>query len=268
MEYNGPGRSTADYLMRELEYPNLYRPMATDRVKSAMLPYMHWYTTSKTKPLLKAKMNETLLEDGIIIRSQYLLDELRGCEVDGESFEAGGDNHDDAAMAACIALYCLRQTMPELRIQATSGDGHNQTPDRGARPTGGSVVYGLYDSMFRLRSQTLDLSKAQDFVAKNPGYQIKPIQVSKANTAFSVVHHGDGIENELYRQQGVDSWSITPSLVGEYAAATGRMTQHGQMPQRPAGVPLPGAQLGAEAPASDEQFWGEMSGGLGPTSEL
>lgn len=267
VEYNGPGRATADYLMTQIEYPNLYRPRNTDRVKGQFAAYMHWQTTVKTKPLLKAKMNETLLEDGIVIRSQYLLDELRGCEAENESF-AALDGHDDAAMACVICLYCLRQTMPELRVQASSGDPINQSPTRGARVTGGSVVYGIYDSMFRLRSQTRELAKAQDFVAKNPGYSIKTIQVSKANTAYSEVHHGTGLANELYRQEGVDSWSISPSLVTEYAAATGRLTQNGIMPSRPGAVPLSNPQLGARVDGGDAEFWGELSGNLGGGSEL
>jgi hypothetical protein len=201
-----------------------------------------------------------------VIRSQYLLDELRRCVKDGVTF-AGLGGHDDAAIAACIALYCLRQTMPELRVQATSGDAQNQSPTRGARPTGGSVVYGIYDAMFRLRTQTPDLSKAQDFVAKNPGYQIKPIQVSKANTAYSPIFHERGLESELYRE-GVSPFEITPNLVTAYADATGRLTQHGQLPGRPGAVDVGGRQMGANAGSPDGEFWSEMSGELGTNSEL
>lgn len=266
VEYAREGMTTANALMNDLEYPNIYRPRNDDRLKGQFAAYMHWQTTSKTKPGLLVRMNETLLEDQIVIRSQYLLDELRRCVKDGVTF-AGLGGHDDSAVAMCISLFCLRQTMPELRVQATSGDAQNQTPTRGARPTGGSVVYGIYDPMFRLRTQTPDLAKAQDFIAKNPGYAIKPIQVSKANTAFSVIHHGDGIENELYRQHGVDPWQITPGMVSQYAEATGRSINHGII-QRPGAVPLAGSQLGADAPPSDDQLWGELAGGLGPTSEL
>jgi len=266
VEYAREGMTTANSLMNDLEYPNLYRPRHADRPGKQMANYLHWQTTSKTKPGLLVRMNETLLEDMIIVHSQYLLDELRRCVKDGVTF-AGLGGHDDAAVAGCIALYCLRETMPELRVQATSGDPQNTMPDRGARPSGGSLVYGIYDVFFRLRGQTRDLAKAQDFVAKNPGYQIKPIQVSKANTAFSVVHHGTGIENELYRQEGVDSWSITPNLVTQYQEATGRLSQHGMI-ARPGAVPVNGSNLGASVEGGDAEFWSELSGGLSSQSEL
>lgn len=266
VEYAREGMTTANSLMNDLEYPNLYRPRHADRPGKQLANYLHWQTTSKTKPGLLVRMNETLLEDAIVIHSQYLLDELRRCVKDGITFSGLG-GHDDAAVSACIALYCLRETMPELRVQATSGDPGNQAPTRDARLTGGSVVYGIYDNFFRLRTQTRDLVKAQEFVAKNPGYAIKTIIVSKANTAYSPIYHGNGIENELYRQQGVLSSDITPNLVAAYAEATGRLTQNGIMP-RPAGVGVPGAQLGARADAGDVEFWGELSGGLSGQSEL
>jgi hypothetical protein len=266
VEYKGEGMTTANELMNVLEYPNIYRPRNDDRLKGQFAAYMHWQTTSKTKPLLLVRMNETLLEDQIIIRSQYLLDELRRCVKDGITFSGLG-GHDDAAVAACIALYCLRQTMPELRVQATSGDAQNQTPDRGARVTGGAVIYGLYDQLFRLRGQTPDLSKAQAFVEKNPGYQIKTIIVSKANTAYSPIHHGTGIESELYKQHGMNPWDITPQMVTTLAEATGRLTQNGLIP-RPGGVAVPGSQLGARVEGGDADYWSELGGTLGGQTEL
>jgi hypothetical protein len=266
VEYAREGMTTANELMNVLEYPNIYRPRNDDRLKGQFAAYMHWQTTSKTKPGLLVRMNETLLEDQIIIRSQYLLDELRRCVKDGITFSGLG-GHDDAAVAACIALYCLRQTMPEMRVQATSGDAQNQTPDRGARLTGGACVYGIYDSLYRLRSQTPDLLKAQAFVEKNPGYMIKKIMVSKANTAYSPIHHGTGLENEMYKQHGVNPWDISPALVTQFAEATGRLTQNGLMP-RPGGVPVPGSQLGARVDGGDAEYWSELGGQLGSGTEL
>lgn len=266
VEYNGPGRATGDYLLTQIEYPNLYRPRQTDRIRGNIKPYFHWETTGKTKPLLKSRMNETLLENGIIIRSEYVLGELRGCAAVGESFEAAdSDSHDDAAMAMTICLYCLRQTMPELRVPAGVGDtsdAQNHTPERGARASAGACVYGIYDEFFRLRAQTQDLSKAQKVVEEHPRWGVKKIPISKANTAWSPIYNGRGIENELYRQEGMDPTQITPGLVTQYAAATGRLVQNGIIPiQRPGseGVVLPNPQLGANPPA-DGEFWGDLGG--------
>ena len=243
IEYNGPGTATADYLMNQLEYPNLYTPRNTDRVKNPFKPFLHWQTTSKTKPLLRAKMNETLLENGIIIQSEYTLAELRACEVEGESF-AALEGHDDAAISICIGLYCLRQTMLELRRPATDGDKTAGSPAvRHLHPPVGAVIYGVYDQLFRLRAQKRTLREAEEIVEKNPGFQIKPIMVSKANTAFSVIHHGQGIERELY-QAGMVDRDITPELVSQYGIATGR-------------------NYGAASPGADESLWDSSLGDLG-----
>lgn len=245
VEYAVEGMTTAHELMNALEYPNIYRPRNRDRIGKQLASFMHWQTNSKTKPLIRSKMSETLLEDQIVIRSEYALAELRKCVNNGinaTSF-SGLDSHDDAALSICVALFCLRETMPELRQQANYGDGSNQSPTVGARVSGGAaVVYGIYDLFFRLRGQTRDLARAQEFIASNPGYAIKPIQVSKANTAYSIVHHGGGIERELLAG-GVDSWDITPAVVSAYREATGRgsLTGYQMQPGQPAFRQPPGA---------------------------
>lgn len=221
VEYAREGMTTANELV-ELEYPNLYRPRHRDRIGSQLAAYLHWQTTGKTKPLIKAQMSETLLENGVVIRSQYAIDELAACVKDGSSFCAPSGGHDDSSMALTIALFCLRETMPELHASAESAaDGGNTAPSRGARASGGAVVYGIYDQFFRLRTQTSDLAKAEEFCQKNPGWQIKPIKVSKANTSYSVIHQGGGVEQEMLRG-GFDSWDITPGVIGQYRESTGR----------------------------------------------
>lgn len=223
VEYAQEGMTTANYLMNELEYPNLYRPRNRDRMGKQLASYMHWQTTGKTKPLIMGKMSETLLEDGIIIRSIYLLNELRKAGKEGSAF-AGVGAHDDAAMAACITLFCLRETLPELRTHAHLMEAGNTTPTASARAGAGAMVFGVYDQFRRLVGQTRNLAIAESFVRQNTGYALKPIVVSKANTAYSVVHHGGGIETEMM-QQGMDSWEITPSTVSAYRENTGRMEQ-------------------------------------------
>jgi hypothetical protein len=128
-------------------------------------------------------------------------------------------------------------------------------------------VYGLYDEMFRMRGQTPDLLKAQAFVEKNPGYKIKKIMVSKANTSWSEIHNGNGLANELYKQHGMNPWDITPQMVTQFAEATGRLTQNGLMP-RPGGVAVPGSQLGARVDGGDAEYWSELGGNLSGGTEL
>jgi len=266
VEYNGPGRSTADHLMNQLEYPNLYIPRHTDRFKGQFAAYMHWQTTPKTKPLLRNKMNETLLEDGILIQSEYLLNQLRACEAEGESFSAMEGN-DDAAVSMTICLYCLRQTAPDLRrpvgqSASTSTSSTSATAlVKALHPPLGAVIYGVYDPLYRLRHQKRSLQEAEDIVKANPGWQIRPICVSKANTAFSVIHHGRGLEHELYAG-GMADREITPQIVTQYAAATGRLD----------GM-FRGQGWGAASPGADAAQWdsnlGDLGGGeLGEWSEM
>ena len=254
VEYNGPGRSTADHLMIQLEYPRIYLPRRTDHFKAQIASYAHFQTTPKTKPLLKNKMNETLLEDGILIQSEYVLNELRACESEGESFSAL-EGHDDAALSLCIALYCLRQTAPDLRRPAGSSTAASTSVAavRALHPPVGAVIYGVYDPLYRLRHQERSLQAAEDLVKANPDWIIRPIRVSKANTAFSVIHHGRGIENELYRG-GMQDREINPAIVTQFASATGRL--EGMFNRASAGY-------GAASPGADAAQWDSALGDLG-----
>ena len=217
VEYAKEGMLVANYLTSDLEYPNVYRPRSRDRVGKQLLSYLHWQTTGKTKPLLVTTMNESLIERTIVIRSEYLLNEMYKFSRDGQGWSGLG-SHDDAVMSTMIGLFCLRETMPELRSPSMRDDAGNQSPTNSARPSAGAVIYGIYDQFFRLRTQTRDLSKAGELIAQNKGWQIKPIMVTKANTAYSLVHHSSGPENDLYRQ-GVDSRDILPGMVHLYRSA-------------------------------------------------
>ncbi len=218
VEYQSEGMQTANYLQNDLEYPKLYRPSHRDKVGKQLAAFMHWQTTSKTKPLIVSTMTEALLDNTVIIRSRYLLAEMRKFSRDGLGWSGLG-SHDDSVMSSMIGLFCLRETMPELHRLVQAEDGANQVGGRGARPNAGSAVYGLYDEWFRMRGQTPDLSIAQKLVEQHPNWQIKPVPVTKANTAYSIIHHGKGVEAELYREHGLDSKDILPGLVGLYRGA-------------------------------------------------
>jgi hypothetical protein len=210
VEYAKEGLLAANYLMNDLEYPNLYRPRALDRVGKQLANYMHWQTTNKSKTYIVTTTNEALLENSVIIRSEYLLNEMYKFSRDGQGYSGLGSK-DDAVMSWCIGLYCLRQTMPELRSPAMAADAANRSPTSSARASAGAIVYGLYDQWFRLRTQTQDLAKAMEIMNANPGWKIKNIPVTKANTAHSIIHHETGPANDLYRS-GVDSRDITPAM--------------------------------------------------------
>lgn len=228
VEYQAEGMTTANYLFNELEYPNLYRPRNRDRVGKQLLAYMHWQTTGKTKPLIAAKAVESLLDGTVVIRSSELMSQLYKLTAykfdrmgNALSFEAEiGD--DDLALSWMITLFCLRETMTELRMptgeQSAAAMAQSNVPQRSARtyePGRGPIVYGIYDPFFRQMDQTRNLQQAEAAVKDRPGWSIRPVIVSKANTAYSVIHHGSGAEHDLLRQ-GADSWEITPAAVAAY----------------------------------------------------
>lgn len=260
IEYAREGMSCANAFANDLQYPKIYIPRHADRTGNQMTRFLHWQTTPKTKPYLLVRMNESLLEDSVIIRSQYLLDELRRCVKDGMSF-AGLGGKDDAAVAGCIAHYCMRETMPELRATMTASSGAQTTkvPTRALHPPLGSKIFGVYDEVYRLRASPRSLAEAEDYIQGSPEkkipphslWSIRPLTVSKVNTAWSSIHHGRGIENELYLG-GMADREITPAIVTQFAAATGRLE----------GM-FNSAGFGAASPGADAAQWDSTLGDLG-----
>lgn len=222
VEYQGDGRSTGDALKETLDYPNLYRPRKHDRVDGvAMFNYFHFQTNTHTKPKMVVTMVEALLEGSVKINSQLLIDEMRKFGVTSmpsATYTAYGGlaGHDDAAMAALIGLLCLREVMPEFRDR--TGDPSGNSPSRSARSVQGGCVYAVHDEWTRMRTQTRDLAAAEDLCRVNSGWMIKPIQVSRANTAYSVIHHARGAEHSMYRE-GVDSKEILPAAIFAWKGA-------------------------------------------------
>jgi hypothetical protein len=121
-------------------------------------------------------------------------------------------------MSGMIGLFCLRETLSDLRSASYADDATRGSLSHGARPSGGSIIYGVFDEWTRMRAQNRDLRQAQALVKANPGWQIREIIVSRANTAYSLIHHGRGIENEMYRQ-GVDQKEILPGAIQRWKGA-------------------------------------------------
>lgn len=220
IEFNNTGQLSCNYLANQLEYPNIYRPRSEDRIGKQLANYLHWQTTSKSKSLIGGTMIETLLENGLKLQSEYTLSEMYKLVKDGVNFSGLGA-HDDGILALMIALFCLRQTMPELRSPAAAADSNQQAPTRSARASSspGALTYGLFDEFMRMRGQGQNLERVTEIQQQHPGWIIKPIPISKVNTAFSLVHYGTGVENDLYKREGMDSWDITPGVVDAWRGA-------------------------------------------------
>ena len=209
-EYMKDGITTGNEL-RDLDYPNLYRPQWKDKITNQASNYLHFVTNSKTRDEIIGCMNEALLDHTVILRDADLLDEM----IDFASMEDGGrsegqGNHDDGPMTAMIGLYCMRETTKHLKTSASTEK---------TRDTGELHVYGVYDNIMRQRGQYNTQAEADKMIKDKAGWQVKPILVCNANTLFSPIFDAMGAERDLHLRHGVHSTEITPDLVWAYKSA-------------------------------------------------
>lgn len=210
VEYMKDGITTGNEL-RDLDYPNLYRPQYKDKITNQATNYLHWLTNSKTRDEIIGCMNEALLDRTVVIRDADMLDEMidfAALETDGRS--EGQGNNDDSVMSGMIGLYCLRETTKHLKISASTEKVRN---------TGELHVYGVYDNIMRQRGQYNTAAEAQKMVDGKPGWQVKPILVCNANTLFSPIFDSMGVERDLHLRHGLHSTEITPDVIWAYKSA-------------------------------------------------
>jgi len=211
VEYMKDGITTGNEL-RDMDYPNLYRPQFKDRLTHQASNYLHWLTNSKTRDEIIGCMNEALLDRTVIMRDADLLDEC----IDFAAMDTGGrsegqGNNDDGVMTAMIGLYCLRETTKHLKTSAAT---------EAQRDTGELHVYGVYDNLMRQRGQHNTQAEADAMVKGKPGWRVVPILVCNANTLFSPIFDAMGPESELYSKHGMHSTQILPDVVYAFRNAT------------------------------------------------
>jgi hypothetical protein len=208
-EYAKDGITTGNEL-RDLDYPNLYRPQYKDRLTHQASNYLHWYTNSKTRDEIIGCMNEALLDHTVVIRDEDALDEMIDfAAVDGDRIEGQG-NEDDQVFSHMIGLYCLRETTKHLKSAAVAEDKN--------RDDGQVFIYGVYDNFMRQRGQYNTNAEAIKAQGVNPGWTVRPIPVTNANTLFSPIFDQMGAEFELHKH-GVHSTEILPDMVYAYRSA-------------------------------------------------
>lgn len=219
-EYQGPGITTGNDLLHTLDYPNLYRWKHLDKISNSVTMYVHWITSSKTRPTLFDRMNEGLLDKTVVIRSRHTLEEMRDCgREEGDTRVEGINNNDDLVFAGLIGLLTLRE-----RRRVEQGDQSAPSQAQRLSPRAPTVV-GLYDQFMRQLGQFPSEGEAKSFVTKMEtkykvapgelGLRIVPITVMKANTPFSPIYDAQGAESELYRL-GVNPKQMTPGIVQLY----------------------------------------------------
>lgn len=230
VEYMKDGITTGNEL-RDMDYPNLYRPQFKDRINHQASNYLHWLTNSKTRDEIIGCMNEALLERvyfggrmvvSVVLRSEDLVDEMNDfAAIESEGRAEGQGNNDDGVMSSMIGLYCLRETLKHLKTKAVRDDTSRQTDNQPKN-------WGIFDQFNRPRGQRPNKAMAEKECAGHPGWTVKPVLVCQANTIFSPIFDGAGAEAELHSRHGVASTEITPDLVYAFKNAMQAFTPAGQ----------------------------------------
>ena len=119
------------YTSKDLQYVDVQHQM-TNKYRSQernMVP--GFSTTSKSRPLIIAKLEEMFREESVVVHSQRLIDELFVFIYNGNKAEAMTGYNDDLVMSFAIALWVrdtalrLRSEGIELSKKAIQGIGHN-----------------------------------------------------------------------------------------------------------------------------------------------
>jgi len=119
------------YTSKDLQYVDVQHQM-TNKYRSQernMVP--GFSTTSKSRPLIVAKLEEMFREESVVVHSQRLIDELFVFIYNGNKAEAMTGYNDDLVMSFAIALWVrdtalrLRSEGIELSKKAIQGIGHN-----------------------------------------------------------------------------------------------------------------------------------------------
>ena len=119
------------YTSKDLQYVDVQHQM-TNKYRAQernMVP--GFSTTSKTRPLIVAKLEEMFREESVVVHSQRLIDELFVFIYNGNRAEAMTGYNDDLVMSFAIALWVrdtalrLRSEGIELSKKAIQGIGQN-----------------------------------------------------------------------------------------------------------------------------------------------
>ena len=119
------------YTSKDLQYVDVQHQI-TNKYRSQernMVP--GFSTTSKTRPLIVAKLEEMFREESVVVHSQRLIDELFVFIYNGNRAEAMTGYNDDLVMSFAIALWVrdtalrLRSEGIELSKKAIQGIGQN-----------------------------------------------------------------------------------------------------------------------------------------------
>lgn len=222
VEVNSMGMVTNNYLLRQLEYENVYRFKRLDRLKNFMTDIVGWWTDEKSKRALMAKMSKTLLDDVIEIPCKFTVDEFNDFTEDGAE---GDDAHDDFVMALLIALYCgtegeYKEMQKEQKPQPGE-DGSNRfeirAKDGGVIATTSSQNEAQRVAKRHLGTTIVRVGVAATGTARIAG-QKRKVPIDFQSSDYSPIHDGEGTAHQMFYEEGIPAEEITPEAIQQYEA--------------------------------------------------
>lgn len=211
VEVNAVGISTNNEIQRVIEYENLYRWKHLDKIGNVNTVHMGWYTNFKSRDVIIAKMVEAILSNTIVLRSEWLLDEMLDFAQDDEGGKfQGQEANDDRVMTMMICHYCAHQ----------SDSGKRAMTRPMSSKTGTERKWYVMDAMNRKMAETHDRDEAIRLVSEHKGYSMVQAQESRDfyNTAYSPIYDGDGIRSRMYHQMGYQAEDINHETISEVEA--------------------------------------------------
>jgi hypothetical protein len=226
VEVNSFGMATNTRLMREYEYENIYRFKRMDRLKNFMTDIVGWWTDYKSKRNLISFGSKMMLDDQVIIRDKYLIDELRDFTEDGAE---GEGSHDDLVISFLIALYCGHEGEFEERRQKPAEAKKDQNNyivySKGAE----GVPVKVFESASAFESEKFAKKRIGSYIVNEHGAmadlkisnkgEVKTVRVPAdfQNTAYSPIFDKPGTRRQMF-DEGVPAEMIDSQSAAEFDA--------------------------------------------------
>jgi len=114
-EINNTSGGMVIQVLKDKDYPNIYRKQITDRMNNVLTNQLGWHTNSKTKPQMIAEFARDYQNNLIKIYDEQLLKEMRAFNVndmDDQPATALATRHFDLLTAAAIGWQMRKHAIP------------------------------------------------------------------------------------------------------------------------------------------------------------
>ena len=223
VEVNSFGMATNTRLMREYEYENIYRFKRMDRLKHFMTDIVGFWTDYKSKRTLISFCSKMMLDEQVLIRDKYLIDEFRDFTEDGAEGEGA---HDDLVMSFLIALYCGHEGEFEERRQkpaAAKGDQNNYIVYKMQIADGMQIPVEQYRSSSPFEAEKFSKRQIGSWIVNEHGAMADLVVKGKKvrvpadfqNTAYSPIHDKPGTRQQMF-DEGIPAEMIDLQSAQEF----------------------------------------------------